>query len=1138
VSEPEIPASSSAASTVLDILGRAKRAGITLIAEQGRLRFLQSAPDFPADLRSQITEHKEAIIAFLQQVRTEDDPVPASRSTAACARASYAQERIWLAERVGAQSGGYNMSGAYRLTGPIDLSIAAQALTLLVERHESLRTALEFTDNGLLQVVRDPWHVSIDRGAGSCGSAGAEWMASVLAESQRTFDLAEGRLLRAAFLSLGKDTGVLVLTVHHVAADGHSLGLLLSEFSTAYRELLQGRSPAFPAIGLTYRDFSEWQRGLSDRPRMRVLQTYWQEKLRDIPMTHGLTTVASARGADFAAAGEYEASIPAAQFSALLELGAREGASPFAVIHAFVTLLLLSHSPGEEVVVGIPMANRLHAEWLPVVGMLVNMLPIRSSARAGSTFLDHLKASRRTIAEAMAHQDMPFDVISESLSHLRSDERSPVFQIALSLQSDNATALNIDGVGVDPVAIPESAKYELAIDAKIDASGCRLVFRYMSHSLAGSSKALAAEAPALARAVAESPEVDLVSVLARLRGVLDTTIASGQRDSIHPRRLDSLFEERVREDGAAVALCMGDDEWTYAALNERASAIAGLIARQGVAARAPIAVCMTPSPDMIAAVIGVLKAGGVYLPIDPSLPDGRIAFILDDASPVAILADKEYLHRFDSSAAPLLTTGMASLVDRDAGSLIAAGPKPDGAPAYVIYTSGSTGSPKGVAIDHEAISERLLWASREYSIGPGERGLFKASVSFDISIWEIFAPLISGGCVVVAPASAKADPDAIEALLSRQRVTSVHFVPSALDVFLREDAVLDLPHLRHVFCGGEALSQELYERASAALAGCTVHNLYGPTEATILATFWRPDHDPCSYGVPIGKPVEGVRLYALGRSGFPLPVGVAGELCIGGSGVARGYLNRPELTQEKFVSDPFATGVAERMYRTGDTAFRGSDGMWYYVGRQDAQLKIRGHRIEPAEVEMALRRLPRVRDAVVVAIGSSTAATRLVAYIVAQPGELRPDAEALRDGMLTSLPQYMVPSSIVVLDRWPLNVSGKIDRDRLPAPDIQPAGDANRANTHPEDAFEARLATIWGEILGIASPGRYDNFFAAGGTSLTLVKTARVIDEAFSVKVELAELFKVPVLKDMAALVRTQAEPRKHVNSRRISIDL
>jgi amino acid adenylation domain-containing protein len=1128
------------------ILSRARSAGITLFLDQGRLRFRQSEVTFPAELRQEIADHKDDILAFLALAKSDDLPAIAHRSSPGPVRASYAQEHIWLAERFGASPGEYNMCGAFRLAGSFDVDATGRALSRLVQRHEALRTALNLIEDGLAQSIRAPWEVTVDRVYPDTDPAQSidEWLArTVSAESLRPFDLEQGRLLRAAYIRLGEHDGVFLLTVHHIAADGHSLQVLLAEFSECYDAETNGRSPRLSPVAASYRDFAVWQRDLHNSPLILDQLAYWEKYLDGAPSTHGIglshTMVQTERGR----AGESMVTIAAVDFDALLAIGSRLGASRFVVIHAFVSWVLLCQSLQDEIVIGIPVANRFQPELASMVGMLVNMLPIRSVARADLSFCDHVTSTRQALVDAMTRQHVPFGLIAERLSPTRAVDRSPIFQVALSLLPESPWCPSIPGVVATAFDVPQAAKYELTIEARIDAKGCHLTFRHVPGVSANSVNAVVAAVPGLAGAFVSDPMAPLSKVMARHYGLTPTTPVDPTARVVPINgRLHRMFEAQVRRDGSAVALLMEDEQWTYAELDARANRIAELLRGAGVSTDELVALCMEPALDTVAAMLGVLKAGGAYLPIDPAVPDSRLAYLITDASPKAVLTDSQNRSRFDATAQPVYELGDAQ-IERLLAGKPASGPPDDDSPAgrsmaYVLYTSGSTGRPKGVVIDHHAICERLLWVGREYALGRGERTLHKATVGFDISVWEIFAPLVVGGSVVIASAEARMDPRATADLLAGQNATSVHFVPSMLRVFLQSCGGRTFPDLRHLFCGGEVLTKELLAQAARALPGCTIHNLYGPTEASILATAWRAVMTPQAGDVPIGTPVGGASVHVLNAGGVPLPVGMTGEIHIGGRGVARGYLNRPELSIEKFVRDPFTSLPDARMYRTGDLGFFAPDGMLHYVGRLDFQVKISGRRIEPGEIENAMRDLPGIRDAMVVAIDDETGGSRLVAYLLAGTDAPAAVASAMRDALALRIPSYMVPSAFVRLDRWPINAAGKIDRAALPIPGCENHPPSDGVFDVPDGHYESVLAQIWSDLLASPSIGRNDNFFAIGGNSLALMKVGHAIEQAFGTRIEVAELFKTPVLWRMAAIIQMRSEPVRLGTGKRIKIEL
>ncbi|HJU39434.1 MAG TPA: amino acid adenylation domain-containing protein, partial [Tahibacter sp.] len=762
------------------------------------------------------------------------------------------------------------------------------------------------------------------------------------------------------------------------------------------------------------------------------------------------------------------------------------------------------------------------------IGFFVNTLALRVRFDDDTTVAQLLAQVRATTLSAAAHQDLPFEQVVEAVKPARDLGYSPVFQALLTLDNTpdgRATAWHGLALTATETA-RETTPFDVslflsdrddALDGYLeyatDLFDATTVARWAGHfatllaGMVAHDGARVGELPVLTDAERRQLLVDFN----------DTAVDDPQGQLVHER-----FEAQAAATPDAVALVCDGASLTYDALNRRANRLAHALIALGVAPDDRVALCLERGVDMVVALLGVLKAGGAYVPLDPAYPAERLAVMLDDSAPVAVLTQAS-LHdalRAHGDAVPMLVLDasdtIASLAQhRDANPDPRALGLHAGHLAYVIYTSGSTGRPKGVMNAHDGVMNFLRWNHGEYALAPGERVLQKTPYSFDVSVWEFFMTLTSGACLVIARPGGHQDPRYLGEIVEAEAITLVHFVPSMLQIFLDHADLARCASLRRVLCIGEALPPALQERFHRALPNAQLHNLYGPTEAAVHVTFWRCDPARRDGKVPIGRPIANTQLHVLDARMQPVPIGVAGELHIGGANVARGYLNRPELTAERFVRDPFGARDDARLYRTGDLARWLPDGTLEYVGRNDFQVKVRGFRIEPGEIEARLAAIDGVREAVVVARDDAGGGKQLVAYVI--PEQRAPSVAGLRTALADTLPEYMVPSAFVMLDAWPLTANGKLDRNALPAPGDDAV--VARAYAPPQGDTEVAIAQIWQSLLGVSRVGRDDNFFELGGHSLLAIQAASRIQARCGVALALRALFEAPTVAKLATRV-------------------
>ncbi|HEX8273414.1 MAG TPA: amino acid adenylation domain-containing protein, partial [Longimicrobiaceae bacterium] len=1049
---------------------------------------------------------------------------------------SFAQQRLWLVDRIEPGSPAYNMPSALRLRGALDAAALRAGIGELVRRHEALRTTLRERGGAPVQVVHPPAPAplpTVDLARLPAGAREAEAERLAGEEALRPFDLERGPLLRSALLRLGEDDHVLLFTLHHVVGDGWSMQVLVREVSALYGAFVRGAPSPLPELPVQYADFAVWQRAWLAGPVLEAHLAYWKGRLADAPPLLEIPTDGPRGAGRGARAGIHAFTLPDALSRGLRERARREGATLFMALLAGWQALLGRWAGQEDVVVGSPIAGRTRAETEGLIGFFANMLPLRADLSGDPTWRELLGRVRETALGAYAHQELSFERLVEELAVERSLTHTPVFQATFALNRPGGDELpSLGGLAPEPFGGgARVAKFDLGLTAADGeaALAATLDFRAALFEPATIAR-MAGHLEAVLEALATEPERRL-SELSLLRGsereqVLEAWNAT---DAEAPRALvHELFAEQARRTPDAPAVVHEDQTLTYGELRRSAVRIARSLRALGVGPETCVGLCAPRSPRMVAGLLGILEAGGVYVPLDPAYPAERLEWMAADSGAAVLLVDPAAPDVLPAFAGPRLVldedgsteyevrSTLHTAQSGDGGSPSALShsrtpalshspsPSPDNA-AYVIYTSGSTGRPKGVVVTHAGAANLLPRAGRWFGAAPGGRVLQTASLSFDASVLEIFVALLSGAALHVADREAVLAPERLAALLREREIDLWVSTPALMDTL----PDTDFPLLATISTGGERCSGETAARWSR---GRRLVNMYGPTEITVLAT----THE-CAPGAaeapPIGRPVANTRVYVLDAWGEPAPRGVPGELYVGGAGVARGYLGRPELTAEKFVPDPFG-GRGERLYRTGDRARWNGRGELEFLGRMDAQVKLRGFRIEPGEIEATLLEAPEVREAVVVVREDVPGRPRLVAYVVPADGA-EPAAAELRARLLARLPEHMVPGAFVVLERLPLTVAGKTDRRALPAPD--PGAGAEHAA--PRTPTEEVLAGIWAEVLGLDAVGVDAGFFELGGHSLLAAQVVSRARRLFGVEVPLRTLFEAPTVAALAARI-------------------
>ncbi|MGH3900675.1 MAG: non-ribosomal peptide synthetase, partial [Pseudonocardiaceae bacterium] len=1010
-------------------------------------------------------------------------PVPRDRTLPL----SPAQQRLWIIEELTSGGTEYNIGVGLRLSGVLDPDALRTALDALVGRHESLRTTFHTVDGHGVQLVAARGELPLRAMDLSTTASSAERDTAVeqaLAEElSHPFDLQRGPLTRAVLVRLAEDDHVLLLNQHHIVTDGWSTEVLVDELAKLYARA-RGAPVELPDLLIQYPDFAVWQRKRLSGDALEAHLDYWKRKLAGIeplelltdrPRPHLRTTAGAVHRGD----------LPADLVQALTRVGRTHGATLFMTLAAAVQVLLSRYSGQRDIAIGTATSGRNRAELENLVGFFVNTVVLRSTVNSARTFSEILAEVREMVLEAFAHDEVPFDRLVKELQPERDPSRNALVQAMVVLQNAMPRSREIDGLRIAAHDLPRhTARFDLVVEFLPQDGSLNMAIEYNTDLFdLVTIERMAGHLRVLLVGIVEGPD-RLVSQLSILSEAERNQVLMEWNDTdqiVPPGTLSGLFQGQVARTPGAVAVVCGGVELSYAELDARANRLARLLVGFGVGPDRVVALVLGRSVEMVVAELAVAKAGGAFLPVDPDYPAARVGFMVADADPVVVVTLAEVVVGLslpvgvgvvvvDDPQVVSVLAGMPAGVVTDADRV---SPLLVGHAAYVIYTSGSTGVPKGVVVSHAGLASFSAAEAARYAVGPGDRVLAFSSPSFDASVLELCMSLPIGAVLVVPPPGPLLG-EQLAQVLAEYRVTHALIPPAALATMSPQLALDGLGWLQTLIVGGEACPAELVTRWAPTHR---MINSYGPTESTVVATWTQPltpGHAP-----PIGRPIPNTRVYVLDRDLGLVPPGVAGELHITGIGLARGYLHRPGLTAQRFIANPYGP-AGSRMYRTGDLARWMTHGELHYLGRTDDQVKIRGFRIEPGEIETALCQHRGITGAAVIVRQDQPEVKRLVAYVVAGPGQALEPAE-LRTHLATRLPEYMLPSAFVILDELPLNPNGKLDRQALPAPDL--TATAAGGYLAPRTDTERVLAGIWADVLGVEQVGVEDNFFELGGDS-------------------------------------------------------
>ena len=1126
-----------------ELLAEMRRLGVKLWLDGDRLRFDAPAGLLTDDLRGQLRARKAEIVDFLATAQNstglETAPIrPIARDGEI--PLSFAQQRFWFLWQFAPDSPFYNFPASLHLSGDLDLSTLQWSLDQLVARHEILRTTFPATGGKPHQAIGPPAPVEIAetdlRGLPEA-DRGPEARRLAASEAELAFDLSRGPMLRARLLRLDDREHILVLTLHHITSDGWSMGVLIREMAELYTSHLSGRKPELPELPVQYADFAAWQRDRLQGDLLEKQLAYWHRQLAgltllELPTDRVRPPMQTHQGATETLDLSTELS------SRLRNLASRRGATLFMTMLAAFNTLLHRYTRQDDIVLGSLTAGRNRAEFEGLIGPFFNLLAFRTDISGDPTFLDLLDRVRDMAVGAYANQDVPFELLVDRLGPRRDPSRNPFFQTVFSLQNMPMPSARLGPVHLTPSwAETPVTRFDFEAHVWENSEDLTVSFTYSTDLFeASTASRMLAHYNALLESIVDNPDrkVSELPLFAETeeRQVLhdwNQTVADYPRNAT----IHEVFGRRVEETPEAVALVFDRRELTYAELNRKANQLARRLRTEGVGPDVLVGVCAERSVELVVAVLAILKAGGAYVPLDPDYPAGRLEFMIEDSAVPVLLTQQSLVGRLPAHSARLICLdtdwpGIAVESTDDLEVNVTAENL-----AHVFYTSGSTGRPKGTSIEHRAVL-RLVQNTNYVDFGPDEVFLQFTTISFDPSTFEIWGALLNGSRLVVFPPGIPSLEE-LGSFLFEHGVTTL-VLTTALFHRMVDHHLEGLGGIRQMIVGGDVISPSHVKKYLAALDGDgrrRLINAYGPTEnTTISCCHIMTSDDEVGRTVPIGRPISNSYLRVLDDRMQPVPVGIPGELYVGGDGLAREYLKRPRLTAEKFVPDPFGDAPGARLYATGDQVRWLSDGTVEFLGRVDQQVKIRGFRVELGEIESVLNDHPAVAESVVLLLKDDHQNQRLVAYVVPD-GAQSVKQEDLRDWLAAKLPAYMVPSATVVIESIPLSPNGKVDRSALPAPDRE----LDNEYVPPRNELEKEIAEIWQETLKVDRIGIHDNFFEVGGNSLLVMQLHSTLQDRLRCELEVADLFRFPTVDSLAAHLAGEIEQKTSVRSARASVE-
>ena len=1101
-----------------------REAGIILWAESGQLRYRAPANALSQETLTEIRERKAEILQLLEKRTVAEETYPLALG----------QRALWFIERFHPGNCAYNIPLAFRVQGPLSLEALEKSINEIIRRHEVLRTTFVIKDGDPVQIVAPSLKVNIHTVEFEMvpeGERESELQRTLTREAQLPFNLVRGPLLRVKLFGIHKDDYIFFFNVHHSVFDGWSFKVFASELATLYEAYSTGNAHPLQELVIQYGDYAYWQRRWMQSREMQEHLRYWQQQLSgDLPVLDLSTDKPRPAVQTYRGAKRY-LSVPKGLYQGLQRLAKQEGCTLFVTLLTALQILLFRYTQQSDIVIGTPIVNRNRAEFEQLIGYFVNMLVIRTDLSGNPNFRELVIRTRDVTLNAYANKDLPFERLVEELQPERDLSRHPLFQVVLQVSPRETLVLPNLTVssftfesGISPfdftVHLWESSEgLSGHVEFNTELFELSTIDRMIGHY------------KTLLQGIIANPQqsISLLPILTQAeRQQLLSARHEPEKISEDDRCIHQLFEAQVQRNPQSTALCYEGVDLCYQELNTRANQLAHYLRSKGVSRNVRVGLCVERSLDLVIGLLGVLKAGGAYVPLDPDYPKERLAFMAADAELEVLLTQASLLSQLPETKLEVvcLDSQWSSIAEQSTQN-----PHEENEPqdiAYVIYTSGSTGKPKGVMVSHKNVVRLFSATYSWFEFSECDVWTLFHSCAFDFSVWEIWGALLYGGRLVVVPYQISRSPEAFYSLLCKQKVTVLNQTPSAFRQLIRAEISTgekeDALDLRYIIFGGEALDLQTlspwFDRHSD--QNPQLVNMYGITETTVHVTY-RPIssvdliHNP---GSVIGIPIPDLHVYILDSYMQPVPIGVPGELYVGGEGVSLGYLNRPELTAERFIENPFSKGSGDRLYRTGDLAryLPGYD--MEYLGRADQQVKIRGFRIELGEIEAVLNQNSAIQEAVVMVCGETLHDKRLVGYIVCKQAQKPPNISDLRVFLKQRLPDYMVPSAFVFLENLPLTPSGKLDRKALPEPEkLRPT--LKEEYLAPSTEVEKQIAEVWGDVLGIEQVGLSDNFFDLGGHSLLATRVISKLYDIFHVQVPLLSLFEAPNVASLAEVITT-----------------
>lgn len=1102
------------------LLAHLRKSGVKLWAEGETLRYSGAKHILTPQLIKQMKLSKAELLAHLRTTGSHES-IPRVLGERELPL-SPEQKSPWFLDQMLGGNPCDHLARAYRLHGPLNVVALERGINAIIERHDILRTVFNTVNGQAYQQILE--HQELRIGQSDLRDVGPDTRETTAQnictqETARAFDLRRWPLIWCRVLRLADDEWVLVLVMHHIISDGQSFDLMFDELGQFYEEFIGGTKAQLSALPIQYADFAAWRQQKVESDSIADQIVYWQDQFNDGPPVLELPTDKPRPAVQSPCGAKRSLTIPAVLCEQLRRLGGDERATLFMVVLAAFKTLLHRYTGQERIAVGTPVSMRNRSELSLVIGLLVNTLVLPTAISGGLSFRELLRRVRKTVINGFTHPDVPFERLVSLVHPGRDLSHNPLFQVMLQISS--LPTLRIAGLTAKPFEFATgNSQYDLSfhlyetdgglegyIEYDTDLFTVDRIDRMVGHFETLLHGAIAAPDCALAKLPLLTDNEQQQQLIAWN----DTSFSVSASETIH-----GLFEARVSLNPDAIAVRDGDFSVTFSELNKRSNRLANHLISKGAGPDVVVGICATRSADALAGLLGILKSGSAYLPLDPSYPVNRLSFMLEDSKAALLVIEEKLLNLLPELQVPKILLGYDDVSQSPRSDLNPLVQLPTNAPAYIIYTSGSTGIPKGVVGLHRGAVNRCHWMWEAYPFDVGEVCAQKTALSFVDHVWEVFGPLLKGVPLSVIRDEVLQEPAKFVECMRQEKITRLVLVPSLLRAVLDLDVELGnrLSELKICVTSGEVLPIDLAERFLAALPGVKLLNLYGSSEVAADVTAHEVTGLDLTTGtIPIGRPIFNTKLYVLDSNRQPLPVGIPGELYVGGAQLANGYLHRPELTKSHFINNPFDNSGNSRLYRTGDLAYYQADGILNYLGRGDQQIKVRGYRIELAEIEYVLTQHPAIREAVVTTRENVPGDNRIVAYYI--PRQQTPvSATSLSNFLREKLPAYMLPATFVRVDSWPLTPNNKIDRTALTV--LDRGRYAGQSFAKPQSELEKDIAAIWQQLLQIDKVGIDDNFFDLGGHSLLLVKLQSHLAPLFNKELPLIEIFRYPTIRMLA----------------------